>query len=322
MMHHPGGDPPPPSEAYWAALLAQGEVAPRDGAGRLTWPEPLERPRGRPAARSEAQYSEEFWTRVEALCARGTAVDVQAIGCNKGGLLVRLAEGIAFVPASQLDQLPAGLGTAALRDELQALVGSTLLVRIIEIDRDRARIICSERAVTWQDDLIATRLAALAERVGGVEHGVVRSVCDFGAFVDLGGVEGLVHISELSWQRVGHPSEVVQADQAIDVVVLKVDCPARRVALSLKRLLQDPWQVVAARYAVGDRVEATISSVVDYGAFARLPEGIDGLIHISELADGEFRHPSSVIAPGTRVVVRVLHIDAAGRRLGLSLRQA
>jgi small subunit ribosomal protein S1 len=153
-------------------------------------------------------------------------------------------------------------------------------------------------------------------------EGVVRSLCDFGAFVDLGGIDGLIHISELSWQRIGHPADVLELNRPVHVVVLHVDRQARRVALSYKRMCDDPWLLVGARYAVGDRIEAVVTHVVSFGAFARVTEGVEGLIHISELSDVPFDQPTDVVQAGQTLQVRVLHIDAASRRLGLSLRQA
>ncbi len=324
MMHDPDVDGPQVRDGYWAALLAQGEVAPALDDTCQSWPDPLERPRGHACARfgAETAYDDAFWTQLRELQAGCATIEAPVIGCNKGGLLVRVCEGIGFIPASQLVELPQGLGTLTLRDELQTMVGRKVSVRVIEIDPARARVICSERAATANDDSITARLNILAERVGAVETGVVRSVCDFGVFVDLGDVDGLIHISELSWQRVGHPSEIMHVDQPVEVVVVSVDRDSKRVALSTKRLCQDPWDLVAARYHVGDIVEAIVSNVVEFGAFARVPEGIDGLIHISELAEGTFFHPSSVVAEGDVVLVKVLHIDPGGRRLGLSLRQA
>jgi small subunit ribosomal protein S1 len=172
------------------------------------------------------------------------------------------------------------------------------------------------------DGDVEDRLDALERCLGCIVEGVVRSLCDFGAFVDLGGLDGLIHISELSWQRIGHPGEVVAVNQPVQVVVLHVDRTARRVALSYKRLREDPWQAVGGRYHVGDLIEAVISHVVHFGAFARVPEGVEGLVHISELSESTFEHPQEVVHEGQSVRVRVLHIDPASRRLGLSLRQA
>jgi small subunit ribosomal protein S1 len=157
---------------------------------------------------------------------------------------------------------------------------------------------------------------------GQVVRGEVRSLCEFGAFIDLGGIDGLIHISELSWERVGHPRDLLSVGQNIEVYVLNVDPAQRRIGLSLKKLQPDPWMVVAENYQVGDLVEVEITNVVDFGAFARVPEGIEGLIHISELAEGHFLHTRNVVQEGDCVSARVINIDATSHRLGLSLRQA
>jgi small subunit ribosomal protein S1 len=150
--------------------------------------------------------------------------------------------------------------------------------------------------------------------------GLVTNICDFGAFVDLGGVEGLVHISELSWGRVEHPGEVLRKGQHINAYVMSVDKEAGRIALSLKRLLPDPWVTVEERYRIGQQVVGEVTSVVDFGAFASLEEGLEGLIHISELAEGHFLHPRNVVREGEQVKVQILNIDSDARRIGLSLR--
>jgi small subunit ribosomal protein S1 len=149
----------------------------------------------------------------------------------------------------------------------------------------------------------------------------VTNLCSFGAFVDLGGVEGLVHISELSWGRVDHPSDVLQVGQEADVYVLNVDRAKKRIGLSLKRLLPDPWSSVEDRYVEGQLVQGLITNVVSFGAFARIEEGLEGLIHVSELAEGDFMHPRNVVKEGDMVTVRIVNIDSANHRLGLSLRQ-
>jgi small subunit ribosomal protein S1 len=150
---------------------------------------------------------------------------------------------------------------------------------------------------------------------------LVTNITRFGVFVDLGGVEGLIHVSELSWGRVGHPADVVECGDEVEVQVLSVDREQGRVALSLKELMPDPWEQVEERYEVGDVVEGTVTNVVKFGAFIGIENGLEGLIHVSELGDGSFLHPRSVVREGEMVRVRVIHIDAAARRMGLSLRK-
>jgi small subunit ribosomal protein S1 len=321
-------------EAYWQALLTQGEISPAvmslpDSRPPPPWSAPLvpaddsTQPAVAPAYGSEATRRGEdaFWAELTCAYATGRVFTAPVIGCNKGGLLVRVNDGIAFVPASQLADLPASLGTSELPIDLEAMVGRTLRLRLIELDRARNRVICSERATTWSDGAIDGRLDQLEGCIGSETVGAVRSICDFGVFVDLGGLDGLIHISELSWRRVHHPGEVLQAGDEVRVMVLHVDRASRRVALSLKRLDPDPWLVVGECHAVGDVIDAVITTVVPFGAFAQVDEGVEGLIHLSELADGPFLDPRQVVSEGQRVRVRVLHVDSEARRLGLSLRQ-
>jgi len=313
-----------PDEAYWRALIDQGEGPPNGVAAPAQ--------SGRPTAASESvppdirrlskARDETAWDTLVEWQAAGRTIAAPVIGCNKGGLLVRVADGLGFVPASQLCDLPRSLGTPDLRDDLSAMVGRELKLRLIEIDRLRDRVICSERATMWNGSDVDLQLEGLRHRTGCEIEGVVRSLCDFGAFVDLGGVDGLIHISELSWQRVQHPSDVVAIDQRVRVRVLNVDFEGRRVGLSLKRLEPDPWHLVDERYTVGDIIDATITNVVHFGAFARVEEGIEGLIHISELSDTPFIEPQHIVGQGQRVRARILHIDPTARRLGLSVRQA
>jgi small subunit ribosomal protein S1 len=247
-------------------------------------------------------------------------VELAVTGYNRGGLLVQWNHLQGFVPASQLTCTSFNSDENARREELISRVGDTLALRVIEIDREQNRLILSERAAVSEEQRADALLAGLCE--GDVCPGLVTNLCDFGAFVDLGGVEGLIHISELSWGRVGHPRDVLHTGQEVDVYVLNVDRAQRRIGLSLKRLLPDPWSSVEERYQVGQLVQGVITNVVSFGAFARVEDGLEGLIHISELAEGNFLHPRNVVQEGDAVTARVVHIDSARHRLGLSLRQA
>ena len=190
-------------------------------------------------------------------------------------------------------------------------------MRVAEIDRSRCRLILSER-LTRENGHADALLADL--QPGQVCTGQITSLCPFGAFVDLGGFEGLIHISELSWGRVGSPAEVVQPGDQVALMVLEVNPEAKKIALSLKRLRTDPWQGVEVRYRTGQIVEAIITNVVNFGAFARLEEGLEGLIHVSELAEGSFMHPRNVIREGDHVRARVMLVDSVKRRIALTLR--
>jgi small subunit ribosomal protein S1 len=202
---------------------------------------------------------------------------------------------------------------------LAARAGESLTVRVVEIDRERRRLILSER-LARQNGQVDALFASL--QPGQICQGRVTNLCPFGAFVDLGGYEGLIHISELSWGRVGSPEEVVRPGDDLRLLVMEVSPDERKVSLSLKRLRPDPWQGVEQRYYSGQVVEAVITNVVNFGAFARLEEGLEGLVHISELAEGSFMHPRNVVREGDRVRARVLQVDGLKRRIALTLRSA
>lgn len=244
-------------------------------------------------------------------------------GFNKGGVIVNIGHVRGFVPASQLVSVRGMQGgdQADREAALSELVGRDLRLKVIELDRRRNRLILSERAAVreWRREQKDRLLDALAE--GEVRRGVVSSLCDFGAFVDLGGADGLVHLSELSWRRVGHPKEVLRVGQEVDVYVLSVDTERRRIALSLKRLQKEPWSTVEERYQVGQLVPCKVTKLTDFGAFARLDEDIEGLVHISELSEERIEHPNEVVTEGQEVTLRIIRIDADRQRLGLSLRR-
>jgi small subunit ribosomal protein S1 len=262
---------------------------------------------------------ERDWRRAYETQRSGARVNLRVSGYNRGGLLVRFGEIQGFVPASQLRELPKDLNSHMRQTELAQHVGRVLDLRIIELDRQRNRLIFSERASktdTQGQDLLETL------KPGEVRTGRVTNICGFGAFVDLGGVEGFIHISEFSWGRVNHPSDVLQIRDETDVYVLRVEPLQGRVSLSLKRLKPDPWTMIEERYQVGNLVEGEVTNVVSFGAFVRVEEGMEGLIHISELAEGNFLHPRNVVKEGDRVTARIIRIDSADHRLGLSLRQS
>lgn len=244
-------------------------------------------------------------------------------GFNKGGLIVNMGHLRGFVPASQIvsARLPQEGDDAAREAQLERLVGTKLRFKIIELDRRRNRLILSERAAVreWRQGQKDRLLDEL--RDGDVRHGVVTSLCDFGAFVDLGGADGLVHLSELSWRRVGHPKQVLSVGQEVDVYVLSVDKDKRRIALSIKRLQKEPWSTVEERFQIGQLVAGVITKLTNFGAFARLDDDIEGLVHISELSEERIAHPRDVVQEGQELTLRVIRIDASKQRLGLSLRR-
>ena len=267
----------------------------------------------------EAQL-ERDWQLAQASFKNSETLGLQVTGYNRGGLLVQLNELRGFIPASQLVNSPNHLEYEERTAELAARVGGDLSLKIIEMDKDRNRLIFSERAAVSREEQVTQLLTELCD--GDIRRGRITNLCSFGAFVDLGGAEGLIHISEMSWGRVAHPSDVIQAGDDVEVYVINVNREEKKIGLSLKRLQPDPWTTVEERYQVDQLVQGTITNVVSFGAFARIEEGLEGLIHISELAEGNFLHPRNVVKEGDAVTARILHIDSANHRLGLSLRQA
>ena len=272
--------------------------------------------------------AERSWRQLEREQDASTVLDGEVSGHNRGGLLVDVMGIQGFVPLSQLSPehraLVQGEGAEGAESTagLASLQGQKVAVKVIEVNRRRQRAILSER-VAAQEMRDEKRLQLLSElQVGSVRHGRVTGVQDFGAFVDLGGADGLIHISELSWEPVSSPSEVVQPGQEVDVQILKVDQETRRISLSLRRTQNDPWQVAVGQFQEGQIVMGTVTRLAAFGAFARLEGNVEGLIHISELADRHIRHPKEVVTEGESYQLKILRIEPERRRLGLSLRQA
>jgi small subunit ribosomal protein S1 len=310
--------PPPPDEQYWAALLREGEYSDTTlpDSGQDSSEHDLPHLLQPPDLNSEDVQSD--WQEMQRIMDSDEVVDLLVNGFNRGGLLVEWRNLRGFVPASQLLDFPAVPNQITRRNALVSRVGQTLQLRVIELNAEQNRLILSERAATAQPGERADILVRL--RPGDTVCGFVTNLCDFGAFVDLGGLEGLIHISELSWGRVGHPADMLQRGEEVRAYVLDVNRDAGRIALSVKRLHPDPWETVSKRYQIGETVEGIITNVVDFGAFARIEEGLEGLIHVSELAEGHFLHPRNVVSEGQPVRARILSIDGNNRRLGLSLR--
>ncbi len=268
-----------------------------------------------------AQQSD--WDTAQELMESGETVDLTVVDANKGGVIVRLGELRGFVPGSQLmPNWRRYQDTANPDRRWRALVGKVLKLSVIEVTADRNRLIFSERGAYHRRATKRKILEGLT--IGTVEKGVVSNIVPFGAFVNVNGVDGLLHVSELSWKRVNDPQDIVQAGQTIDVYILDIDLDKERLGLSLKRLNADPWSTVEEHCSVGSMVDVTIVNITPFGAFAALvdhPE-LEGLIHISELGEDAVDHPDRVVAVGDQRTVRVISVKPDQRRIAFSLKSA
>ncbi len=269
--------------------------------------------------------AERQWRIAEEQYKNGELLKARVIDYNKGGLIVDVSGIRGFVPISQIlnlkrEEVASGGENQETAAKLQSMKDKELQLKIIEINRARNRLILSERLAVqeWRQRRREELLDEL--KPGEVRPGVVSNLANFGAFVDLGGADGLVHISQLAWSRVNHPSEVLHVGQHVEVQVLSVDKEKKKIALSIKRAEVDPWTTVEQRYTPGQVVTGVITKIAPFGAFARIEDGIEGLIHLSELTPGV--DPKQILHEGTPLQLRILRIDPERRRLGLSLRQA
>jgi len=307
--------PPPLDPSWWQAILAEDESRSEthsakeggdDGGDEYPFLEQEGHFRPGPVE----------WEIVSQLYEQDQLIELNVTGFNRGGLLVdgRCMQG--FVPVSHL--LGVRCEENDVEKRLKTYIGRKLMLKVIECDQENGRVVFSERAALTEPGARIQLLNNL--QPGDCVRGKVTNITDFGVFVDLGGVEGLVHVSEISWGRVQHPSDVVSAGQEVEAYVIQVDQERSRIALSFKQMQPNPWLTVNERYYPGLKTEAVVTSIVSFGAFARLEEGLDGLIHISEmgLEEGEVI-PESILEEGQRVQVRIMHVDVAKQRLGLSL---
>ncbi|MDD7385038.1 MAG: 30S ribosomal protein S1 [Actinomycetaceae bacterium] len=263
-------------------------------------------------SKKRAQY-ERAWANIESIKEADGVVTGSVIEVVKGGLILDIGLR-GFLPASLVEM-------RRVRD-LQPYIGRELEAKIIELDKNRNNVVLSRRAY-----LEATQSQARGEflnnlKKGQIREGIVSSIVNFGAFVDLGGVDGLVHVSELSWKHIDHPSEVVEVGQKVKVEVLDVDLDRERVSLSLKATQEDPWQVFARTHQIGEIVPGKVTKIVPFGAFIRVEDGIEGLVHISELAQHHVDTPDQIVKVGEEIFVKVIDIDLSRRRISLSLKQA
>ncbi len=273
---------------------------------------------------SRAQQ-ERDWLKAEELLKSQEVFEGLVAGFNRGGVTIKVGRLRGFVPTSQLVSVQS-MSQDGASDNLEArladLVGKKLKLKVVEMDQKRNRLILSERQANrdWRKQAKERLLSELKK--GDKCSGIVTSMSDFGAFIDLGGADGLVHLSEITWGHINHPGEVLKIGQRVEAYVLNVDMERRRIGLSLRRLQPEPWSVVHERYAVGQLVDATITKLTNFGAFARLDDGIEGLIHLSELSEKRVGHARDVLREGQRMRLRIIRIDPQRRRIGLSLKQA
>lgn len=264
---------------------------------------------------------QEDWKKVEQLMESGEIWFGEVTDANRGGLIVPFGNLRGFIPASHVLDLPRGGSEDDRANQLMRMVGRKVAVKVIEVNRKRRRLVFSQR-YAQRDERDARKQLLLGElKEGDVIEGVVSGLRDFGAFVDLGGADGLIHISELAWHRVKHPSEVVNIGDKVEVQILHLDEEGRRIGLSLKRLQPNPWTLVEELYHIGQLVEGVVSRVSDFGAFITLEPGIEALLHVSQISDDPNYNPKRHLNEGQTLLMRVISIEADKQRLGLSLRE-
>lgn len=268
---------------------------------------------------SQARQSED-WRRAEQLKQDDEIYMGQVAEANRGGLIMPFGNLRGFIPASHTVGLARGLSEEERRDQLRSMIGKTIPVKVLEVDWKRRRLVFSQRDARREQREAQKGNLLSSLREGEVHSGVVSGLRDFGAFVDLGGADGLVHISELAWHRVRHPGEILQVGQQVKVFILRLDEKGRRIGLSLKRLQQNPWERITEYYHVGQLVEGQVSRLTDFGAFIRMEPGIEALLHVSQMGEPQPEHPSLVVHEGQELLMRVVNIEPERQRLGLSLK--
>jgi small subunit ribosomal protein S1 len=266
---------------------------------------------------SQARMQQD-WINAEEMMKNDELLELEIIGSNRGGLIVPFGKLRGFVPASHVSGMPRRLSPQQRRERLDGMVGQSIGLKVIEVDRHRRRLILSQRRAlrAWQEQQRDRVIQELTE--GETRTGQVTSLTDFGAFVDLGGADGLIHVSELSWVRVDHPRDVLKVGDEVDVYVLNIDRKRKRIGLSLKRLKPDPWSLVEEHYQPGDLAEGRVTRVLDFGAFIELDLGVEGLLHPTEMIGTPELAPDDILEPGETVLVKILHTDARRRRIALS----
>lgn len=260
------------------------------------------------------------WIEAERIMNAGEIVEGQISGYNKGGAIVAFGRLNGFIPTSHLSELSPGMSERKRQQRLAKLREQTIPLKIIEVDRHQRRLVLSQREAQreWEQKVREELMETL--NVGDVVKGRVSGIRDFGIFIDLGGTDGLVHISQLTWGRIEHPNQVVEVGDEIEVVVLKLDTDKQRISLSRKKLLENPWKSVKDRYSEGQLIEGIITRLVEYGAFAEIEPGVEGLLHLSHISRNMVEKASDVISEGETHLLRILAIDPKRQRVGLSLK--
>ena len=291
-----------------------GSKAPSVGDDVEVYLERIENALGDAILSRDKARREESWDRLEKSFEKKEPVNGAIVGRVKGGFTVDLGGASAFLPGSQVDIRP-------VRD-VGPLMNQEQPFAILKMDRPRGNIVVSRRAVLEESraEQRAELVGQLAE--GEAREGVVKNITDYGAFVDLGGIDGLLHVTDMSWSRVGHPSEVVEVGQTVKVQIIKINKDTQRISLGMKQLMSDPWEGVAAKYPVGATFEGRVTNIAEYGAFVELEEGVEGLVHVSEMSWTKKNvHPGKILSTSQEVQVMVLDVDADKRRISLGVKQ-
>jgi len=297
--------------------FGQGEDAklPKVGDNVEVYLERVENALGEAVISRDKARREEAWTRLEVVFAEGQPVNGAIVGRVKGGFTVDLGGASAFLPGSQVDIRP-------VRD-VGPLMGKEQPFQILKMDRPRGNIVVSRRAIL--EEARAEQRTELVGQLqeGEVREGVVKNITDYGAFVDLGGIDGLLHVTDMSWKRVSHPSQVLAVGDTVKVQIVKINPDTQRISLGIKQLQSDPWDGVEAKYPVGAKYTGRITNITDYGAFVELEAGVEGLVHVSEMSWTKKNvHPGKIVSTSQEVDVVVLDVDASKRRISLGLKQA
>jgi small subunit ribosomal protein S1 len=308
---------PVTDEGWWESVLAEERLHASARPPQMAAAKPRSAAEEKADPAQEAEPVQANWDEIKELYAADRIISMKVTGHNRGGLLVEADAVSGFVPFSHLIEL-AGKDDENRDMSLETYVGKSLNLKVIECVPEDGRVVFSERAALAEPGKRSKLFQSLEP--GSHVNGTVTNITDFGVFVDLGGVEGLIHISELSWGRVSHPNQIVSLGQEIGVQVLDVSVERCRVALSLKRMTSNPWEHALTDFPVNAVLSAVVTSVLSYGAFARIDAGVEGLIHASEMPLEANQSPREILKDGQEIQVRILHLDPSHQRMGLSMK--